>query len=301
MAQRFGGDHSPNGAQKPGETSGKTSVRSPFDGHIPARSAARVNFLFLAPLPLAVMAFFRDPTGLAISLAAFGTLILAAWLTREGVKAHEAYDARKIARRPAMPRKIIASLLTGAGLFGAAMVDGGLGNGAIFAVLGAVLHIAAFGPDPLSDKGMEGIDSFQTDRVARAVEEAEKHLVAMKDAILRARDRGLETRVDQFQTAARDMFRTIEDDPRDLTAARKYLGVYLLGARDATAKFADIYARNRDDGARADYETLLDDLQANFTARTQQLLTDNRSDLDVEIEVLRERLAREGVRLKQDQ
>ena len=107
------------------------------------------------------------------------------------------------------------------------------------------------------------------------------------------------TSLDRFIATARDMFRTVEDDPRDLTSARKYLGVYLLGARDATAKFADLYARTRDEAARTDYEKLLDDLEANFTARTELLLTDNRSDLDVEIEVLRERLAREGVRMDQ--
>ncbi|MEM6322317.1 MAG: 5-bromo-4-chloroindolyl phosphate hydrolysis family protein, partial [Pseudomonadota bacterium] len=158
------------------------------------------------------------------------------------------------------------------------------------------LHQLAFGPDPLSDKGAEGIDSFQTDRVARAVTEAEKHLDAMADAILRAQDRGLERRVETFQGTVREMLRTIEDDPRDLTGARKYLSVYLLGARDATVKFADIYARDRDAKARADYEALLSDLEANFTAQTEKLLTDNRSDLDIEIEVLRDRLAREGVR-----
>ncbi|MCI2399335.1 5-bromo-4-chloroindolyl phosphate hydrolysis family protein [Aliiroseovarius subalbicans] len=295
MAQRYGGEHSPDGAPK----GGSQPPKNPFDGKTRTRAGGRVNFLFLAPLPLVFRAFFRDPTGLALSLVAFAILMLAAWLTREGVLAQEAYDARKIARRPAIPRKIFGSILTGAGLFVAGYVGGSLVNSIIFALLGIVLHFTAFGPDPLRDKGMEGIDTFQTDRVARAVGEAEKHLAAMKDAILRARDRGLERRVESFQTTARDMFRTIEDDPRDLTAARKYLGVYLLGARDATAKFADLYARTRDDAARADYERLLDDLEANFTARTQQLLTDNRSDLDVEIEVLRERLAREGVRMDQ--
>ena len=158
------------------------------------------------------------------------------------------------------------------------------------------MHVTAFGVDPMRDKGMEGVDAFQTDRVARAVEEAEKHLAAMKDAILRAKDRGLERRVDAFQTTARDMFATVQDDPRDLTSARKYLSVYLLGARDATAKFADIYARNRDPQARADYEALLDDLESSFAARTQKLMLSDRSDLDVEIEVLRERLEREGIR-----
>jgi len=295
MGERFGGKFSPQTGQ-PDKT---PKPKNPFEGQQRTRAGGRVNFLFLAPLPLAITAFLRDPAGLAISIGAFGILILAAWLTREGILAQEAYDARKIARRPALPRKILASILTGAGLFLAGSVEGSFLNGAIFAVLGSALHSFAFGIDPLKHKGMEGIDEFQTDRVARAVGEAEKHLTAMKDAILRARDRSLEQRVDVFMTTARDMFRTIEDDPRDLTSARKYLSVYLLGARDATARFADIYARTRDADARRDYEALLDDLEANFTARTEQLLSDDRTDLDIEIEVLRERLAREGVRTDQ--
>jgi len=166
----------------------------------------------------------------------------------------------------------------------------------IFAVLGAVIHSFAFGLDPLKDKGAEGVDLFQTDRVARAVDEAEKHLVAMSDAIKRAGDRQLEGRVERFKSTARDLFRTVEEDPRDLTAARKYMSVYLLGAKDATVKFADIYSRNRDSGARQDYLTLLDDLEGNFAARTEKLLLDDRSDLTIEIDVLRDRLQREGIR-----
>lgn len=295
MTQRFGGAHSPDGT-KP-TSNGGTPPKSPFEGKTRSRAAGRVNFLFLAPLPLVFTAFFRDPTGLAITLVAFGTLILAAWLTREGILAQEAYDARKIARRPAIPRKIFGSALTGAGLFIAGYVGGNLLNSGIFAIIGLILHAFAFGLDPMRDKGMEGIDTFQTDRVARAVGEAEKHLSAMKEAIMRARDRELEARVEAFQTTARDMFRTIEDDPRDLTAARKYLSVYLMGARNATARFADIYGRSRDAAVRSEYEALLDDLEANFSAQTQKLLNDDKSDLNIEIEVLRERLARDGVHL----
>ena len=70
----------------------------------------------------------------------------------------------------------------------------------------------------------------------------------------------------------------------------------MLGARDATITFADIYARGQDPQARSDYLALLDDLEQNFAARTAKLLLDDRSDLTVEIDVLRERLQREGVR-----
>jgi hypothetical protein len=161
----------------------------------------------------------------------------------------------------------------------------------LFGVFGACLHLASFGLDPMKDKGLEGVDTFQTDRVARAVDEAEGYLKGMKDAILRAKDPTLEARVDRFIAVARNLFRQVEGDPGDLTAARKYMGVYLMGARDATAKFADVWAAGRNAEARTEYEALLTDLETNFAARTTALLGNNHSDLDVEIKVLRDRLA----------
>ena len=289
MARRFGGRFSPDGAAP------DAPAAPAFRGRTRTRAGFRVNLLFVLPLPLALRAFRAEPVVMAQYLGALGLLILAAWLTREGIRAQEAYEARKVARRPAIPRKIFASVLTGAGLGLAGLAGHGPVDAAVFAVLGAVLHGFSFGLDPLRDKGMEGIDTFQQDRVARVVDEAETHLAAMRDAIRIAEDRRLEARVERFQQTAREMFRTVEEDPRDLAAARKYLGVYLLGARDATAKFADLYARTGDKAARADYEALLTDLEQNFTARTRKLLLDNRADMDVEIEVLRERLQREGL------
>ena len=287
MAQKFGGKYSPDGNAGPSGT---------FQNARRSRVGGRVNLLFIAPLPLIWQAFGNGPVQLALNLAALGLLLLAAWLTREGLLAQEAYEARKVARRPAFPRKMAGSALTGAGLALAGWAaTGGIVAPAIYAVIGTLLHGFAFGLDPLKDKGIEGVDLYQTDRVARAVEEAEKHLTAMTDAILRCGDRRLEGRVAQFQTTVRDLFRTVEEDPRDLSAARKYLSVYLRGARDATVKFADIYARKRDTAARDDYEALLDDLEQNFAARTEKLLLDDKSDLTIEIEVLRERLQREGV------
>lgn len=105
----------------------------------------------------------------------------------------------------------------------------------------------------------------------------------------------MERRVEQFQRTARELFRAVEEDPRDLSGARKYLSVYLRGASDATVKFADVYSRTGDAQARTDYSDLLDDLEQNFSARTRKMLLDDRSDLTVEIEVLRERLRRESV------
>lgn len=292
MAQRYGGQFSPNAGPAPAEAPVVTpgmARRHPV--------GARVNLLFVLPFAFAVKAFFDDPVGLALNLGAFGALMLAAWLTREGALAQAAYEVRKVARRPSIPRKIFGSVLTGLGL-AAAGLPGGMVTAVIFGVLGAGLHFAAFGADPLSDKGMEGIDAHQTDRAARAVEGAEETLTEMTNAIRRAGDRHLADRVAQFAANIRPLFRAVQDDPRQLNAARRYLGVYLTGARDATVKFVDFYARGRDPQARTEYEALLNDLESQFALRREALLEDNRTDLEIEIEVLRERLDREGLRQK---
>ena len=291
MAERYTGKYSPN----PG------SDKNPpgFPVVEPDPAAAPVGFkaglLFALPFLFIFKAFRGDPNGLFVGLGTAAILMLAAWLTRDGIRAHAAYNARKVARRPAIPRKLFAACLIGAGLLlGTMEWQTGFLIPYLFGLLGGFLHLFAFGLDPMRNKGMTGIDPFQTDRVARAVDEAEQYLAAMKDAILRAGDRQLQARVERFATIARGLFRTVESDPGDLTAARKYLSVYLMGARDATVKFADVYARGQSPTARADYEALLGDLETNFAARTKALLTGNHTDLDVEIQVLRERLKFEG-------
>lgn len=294
MAQRYGGKYSPDGSssEKPADTA------RAFDRAQRDPVGARSNVLFLPPVILAVRSINDGATGLAVGLLGAGALVLGAWLLREGLRAEAAYGERKVARRPAFPRKIAAAGLAGLGVALAAWkVDPGLIAPVIYGIAATALHLGAFGLDPMKNKGMEGIDSFQQDRVAAVVDEAEQYLAGMRDAVRRSRDREVEARVERFQGKARDLIRTVEEDPRDLTAARKYLGVYLMGARDASVKFADVYDRTRDEKAKADYLALLGDLETSFGAKTQKLLLENNSDLTVEIDVLRDRLKREGVRL----
>lgn len=302
MAQRYGGKFSPDGSNS--EADG-ASERGQYDGARKDAAGMRANVLFVPAIPLVFTSLNDGAVGLTLAIVAAAILTLAAWLTREGLRAEAEYNARKVARRPALPRKMVGSVLTGIGIAVAAyktgLADGEAGSllaGLLFGAVATVLHGVAFGLDPLQNKGMEGVDTRQQDRVARVVSEAEKSLREMSDAILRAGDRQMEARVERFQTTARELFRAVEEDPRDLSSARKYMTVYLTGARDATVKFADVYARTRETQARADYSELLDDLEQNFAARTKKMLLDDRSDLTVEIEVLRDRLRQEGVRLE---
>ncbi len=291
MAQRFGGKYSPDraGTGSPGSAKEMRRVKA---------AGGRAKLLYLPPLVLVLTSLGDGPVTLVTALVGAAVLSLAAWLLQEGLEAEAAYNARKVARRPAVPRKMLASALTGIGVAIAAYTgDSGIIGSVLYGVAALGLHVVTFGIDPMTNKRMEGVDTFQQDRVARVVDEAEAHLGTMKGQIDALNDRRLRERVEDFQTIARRMIRTVEEDPRDLTGARKYLGVYLMGARDATIKFVDLYRRNKDAEARASYESLLDDLQQNFTARTERMMLDDRSDMDIEINVLRDRLQREGVHI----
>ncbi|MDT1063521.1 5-bromo-4-chloroindolyl phosphate hydrolysis family protein [Paracoccus sp. CPCC 101403] len=292
MARRFQGPFSPSARQSgdgtmPPLRSQPGQIRHPLE--------SRTRWVTIMAFPFLISAFWQDPFGLVMHLCAFGGIAAGMFLTREGLQAEAAYDARRVARRPAIPRKLFGGILTGLGLALGSYAPGAELGAGVIGVAGAVLHWLCFGPDPMRDKGMEGIDSFQQDRAHRIIAEGEAHLQAMQDDILRTGDRRLEARVAMFSATARDLFARIEQNPAEIAGARRYLGVYLQGARDATVKFADLYVQTHDQRARQDYETLLADLETGFSARIRRLIEGGKEDLDVEISVLRDRLSREGV------
>ena len=285
MAQRFGGRFSP------GE---RDALAGP-----PRRSRAglRASLMFLPPALLTLLAlpmWGAEGLGLANLMAAV-VLFLAAWLNREGLIAQDAFDARVSAKRP-FPRRIAAAVLTGAAVCGLGFARAG--DPVLATLTGLVaagLHLVAFGLDPLSDKRPPGVDAYQSGRVAKVTDEAEAVLSEMRESVRALGDRGLTDRVDAFARSVRRLSAQVAADPRDLAGARRYLGVYLRGARDATARFAGLYARSRDEQARADWLALLGDMEKGMDGRAERLMVDDRTGLDIEIDVLRDRLRREGV------
>jgi hypothetical protein len=303
MAKQYGGKFSPKGAPDNARDGIEGQVNK-FRGQKVYNSNIRAKLLFLVPLPLLFAAIGElragDATGMIGELGAFVMLILAAWLLRDGLRAEDAYNARKVARPPAIPRKLFATILTGAGVATAAYLGWNqpMLPSIAFGVVAGLAHVFSFGLDPMKKKGMEGLSEFDAQRVAKAVDKAEELLKDTIEASKRFSDRKLEGRVESLAASARKRFRAVEEDPRDLTGARKFMGVYLKGARDATVKFADLYAKKRDTAARSDYEALLTDLEATFATQSEVMLLEDRTDLDVEIEVLRDRLKQEGLKAR---
>ena len=149
------------------------------------------------------------------------------------------------------------------------------------------------GLDPMRAKGVRehGADGA---RAAEAVDRAEAHLAAILELAPRLGDREVQSRATALVSEARQMLSMVEQDPRDLDRARRYLSVYLKGAHEATRKYAENHARLNDPKLRSEYLALIGDLEASFGRGRRTLLEDDRTDLEVEIEVLRGRLEQEG-------
>lgn len=266
-----------------------------FRGRPARRVDLRGLVLFVLPVPLFFGALGHIGGGDGVAafgdLAAFAMLTAGAWLNREGQRAAEAFEARTLARPP-LPRKIAAAGLAGLGVATAALT--GWGIDALSALLiGAIAtgsHLLAFGVDPLRPKGLasHGAEAY---RAAGALEQAEARIAAIRATAAGLRDREIERRIDAMLGSLGTILSRIESDPRDLPRARRYLSVYLTGAEQATAKYADTRRRLDDPALRRDYLELLDDLDRNFARGREALLQDDRDELEVEIEVLRERIA----------
>ena len=160
----------------------------------------------------------------------------------------------------------------------------------------AAAQLLAFGLDPMRKKGLEGVDEFATERVARAIDQAEALVRQTADAAKRIGDRRLEGRVERLCDQAREVFRVVEQDPRDLEP-----GADLPQRLPARPARRDGQVRRRLEpqprrrGAHGTTRRCSAISRQSFATHRTHLLEDDRSDLDIEIEVLRERLQQDGL------
>jgi len=91
------------------------------------------------------------------------------------------------------------------------------------------------------------------------------------------------------------ILKLIEESPRDIRRARKFLKVYLEGAQRITDQYARTHGHVQSAELEHNFRTLLVDMENTCNEQHQKLLQNDLLDLDVQIEVLSTRLRQEGV------
>ena len=302
---KFGGTHSPG---KVDATMRQNPIARLQSAKVFDRSTrrertgnARSWLLIFLSLPLVyrgILEIFDGNPFAAMTL--FGLFALVAFATtviRSGLEAEAEYEAREFASAPGFPRKIIGSVLLGVALAGTCAFGWGIGiiQSLGFGIMGGAASLAAFGLDPMKGKGYTTSTGVTPQMVVEALEEAEEKIQGIERAGADIKDRPLRDRINRVTKRSRDILARIEQDPSDLRRAKKFLVVYLDGALEATRKYAKTQNDlSGDENVYIKFRSLLDDMERAFDDQHEKLLTNDRIDLDVEIDVLADRLKAES-------
>lgn len=258
--------------------------------------------LYLLPLPVLfgflVSLVRADLRMMGLCAGGLALLLWGAALTRRGLREEAIYRRRKVARPPALPRKtfggLLVSLAAGCGAYFAVghplPVAAGLGAGALAG------FFLTYGFDPRRTKLLPlGPGGYTADEVLDALEEANTAIGRIEAAQRKIRNAELSRRLGRIGDLARGIVELIEEDPRDLRRARKFLNVYLAGARQVAEGYALTHRRTRDEDLEQNFRNVLATIEDVFGEQREKLLENDVLDLDVQIEVLSAQLKREGV------
>lgn len=135
--------------------------------------------------------------------------------------------------------------------------------------------------------------------VREAVAEAEEHLAAIDAAAAQLAGRqdassdAPARRLSELTAAARAVIDVILEDPLDYDRARKFFKALLPAARSAADKYVALPAQDAELAER--FDTLATDLIRASERLRETLRADDRFDLEVEMEVLSERVRNEEI------
>lgn len=257
--------------------------------------------LFLLPLPVLSAAIIALARGHLVEFlgntAGYALFLTGALLLRRGLLREADYDRRRIARAP-YPLKTLGNILialatgvtAGFGVHHHPVIAVAFG---LIALLGCYL---SYGFDPLAAKRFtdpDGIDA--TDRVLETLAQAERGIAAIEQATREIGNAELNQRLRRIAKLARAILTLLEEDPRDLRRARKFLNVYLDGATQVVEGYAKTHGRVSMPELDDNFRRVLMTIEDVFTEQQQKLLESDVNDLDVQIEVLMTQLKREGV------
>ncbi len=261
------------------------------------KTSIKGTLLFLMPLPVLIGAVVHLVKGHVFASLTAGALfagfMIAASIARHGFKLEGKFKQKKLSKAPSTPFKSVAALILSVttGMTAFLLSDYSL-LGSIF--IGGVTMMGfylAYGFDPQQDKTGNISLGVSADEVFEALEAAEIKIETIEKARKNIKNIEFDQHLRRIISKARGILTLIEEDPKDLTRARKFLKVYL----DGTARVTESYAKTQGRDATTDvldsnFEDVLGSIEKTFDEQHKKLLENDQFDLDVKIEVLKTQL-----------
>lgn len=250
-------------------------------------------YLFLVPLFMAlVLALFQtNIKAFILNSFSFFLFLSVATLAKKGFVQEKVYHDSTFTKAPKLPYKMFAGYLLGGATFFTAFIAGEqpFVKSLFLALIATLGYYLLYGFDPKKDK-LENLGDVSAEFVLESIKEAKAKLASVRENLNKIKDNTLHEKITQAVQKASHIIQTIQDDPKDVRVARKFLIVYLDGMKKVTQSYTELEESDITVDTKERLHTLMDDVQEKFDQELVRLKNNNAFNLDVHIDVLKEQI-----------
>lgn len=251
-------------------------------------------YFFLTPLFLSVVLALiaRDIPAFGLNLTAFILFYGTAKLNTWGLANEFNYHQEKLTKAPTKPYKTMSAILLGVGTFFTTSFAGGesILSGVFLAIVAVVGYVLHYGLDPRTDK-LENIGDVSAELVFKTLADAKSKLSGIESHMSKEfHDLELKEKLSVAVQKAEYIIQTIQEDPKDIRVARKFLLVYLDGLEKVTNSYSIMDEADIKGETKEKLHQLLNDVEVKFDKELARLKKNNEFDLDVNIDVLQQQI-----------
>jgi len=251
-------------------------------------------YIFLAPLILAVILALiaRDISAFGLNLVAFGLFYATAKINTLGLANEFKYNQEKLTKAPEKPYKSISAILLATSTFFSATIAGGESflTGAFLSIISFIGYFLYYGLDPRTDK-LENIGDISAQLVIETITDAKSKISVIEQHISKiVQDMKLKHHLLLAVEKANYIIQTIQEDPKDIRVARKFLIVYIDGLEKVVESYTALDEKDIKEDTKERLHQLLADVEKRFDKELTRLKKNNEFDLDVNIDVLQQQI-----------
>ena len=250
-------------------------------------------YLFLIPLFLAViLALFQtNIKAFLLSGLSFFLFLAVTKLAKKGFTQEALYHKNTFTKAPKVSYKMYAGYLLGGATFFTSFITGGqpLLKSGFLAIIATLGYYLLYGFDPKKDK-LENLGDVSAEFVLETISEAKAKLSHVEEDMLHIKDTVLHAKLQTALVKADHILKTIQEDPKDIRVARKFLTVYIDGIAKVTKSYTELDEVDITAETTERLHTLMDEVETRLDKELSRLKNNNAFDLDVHIDVLKEQI-----------
>jgi len=258
--------------------------------------------LYLLPLPLLLTLFFSLLNGefrlIIVNGIAYALFLIGASVARRGFVIEYKYKHSILAKAPKIKYKSIASVIITIATFFTSYFA--TANGLFLSILLGLVSFVGFylyyGLDPSIDKVGElniGVSAEDVIEITSKAKDRVENIKKLKNTIA---DLEVNSKLDSIIKETQSIITAVEQNPNDLSRARKFFNVYLHRTEKITQEYTNnVKSKNIDSKMKANYIHLLETVEKTIQQQKERLNEDDITRLDVQIEALTKQLKNEGV------